>query len=225
MRGHKIITISAILILGITIIYPVQAYVLKRTQDNSKKQETGLLQYLTRLGDAYDCFFTVEEAWKEGEAKNKIESETLQMPFKRNGLVPELEQLRQSLPLLIFEIDKENPRIIHIIDSRLMQQKGYGLDSVLKSIDFTGSVNELVTEISKQGVPISTPMLTDTHEIMFRDFTTTVQVRGAGLKVRDALSNFIQLNGRGRILWIARTKLGQGEASEILFRGPQNRRQ
>jgi hypothetical protein len=45
-----------------------------------------------------------------------------------------------------------------------------------------------------------------------------VHVKGQGLTVREVLSNYIPLSGRGsRTLWIARTKFGKQEKSHIRF--------
>jgi len=102
------------------------------------------------------------------------------------------------------------------MDARLAQQKEYGLESAIRSIDFTGKVNELPSEIGKQGIPLSP--LSITFRFEQADYSTEVHVRGEELKVRDALSNFVPLQGRTkRILWIARTKLGQGEVTYVYY--------
>ena len=221
MTTCKFMIIAATLVFGITGTHSLRAYTKRHMTDSSKKQEVFLVQYLAELGDAYDCFFTIEEAWKDGEPVNTMESYSAQSPSRSENLQKNLEKLRQTVPNFTFEIDKGNPRIVHIMDIRLAQQKGYGLERVVKNIDFKGNVNDLVTAIGKQGIPVSQPVLTDTHEGMVRDYMTVVNVKGNDLKVRDALSNFIPLEGRSRIIWIARTKLGPGEISNIQFRGPR----
>jgi hypothetical protein len=44
---------------------------------------------------------------------------------------------------------------------------------------------------------------------------------GENLKVRDALSTFLPLNKYSRVLWVARTVLGQEQRSYVQFRGPR----
>jgi len=98
------------------------------------------------------------------------------------------------------------------------QQREYALEDTIKSLDFKGKVNELPDEIGKQGVPIAIPTWQSTHEQ--HDGSTMVYVKGEGLSVRTALSNFVKLEGRDRILWIARTKLELGAISYVFYPWP-----
>lgn len=218
MDKRNLLTVAMVLACGAISFYPFQAHAGRQTEE-PKKQETFLMQYLVELGNKYNCFFTIEEAWRDGDPMNKMESYSFQKLSGNEGLQLALGKLRRAVSNFTFEIDKRNPRIVHIIDARLIQQKEYGLEKVLSSIDFKGNINDLVTAISRQGVAISPPVLTDAHEGMTRDSGTIVQMKGKELKVRDVLSNSIPLEGRGRILWIARTKLGKGEVSYVQFRG------
>jgi hypothetical protein len=97
--------------------------------------------------------------------------------------------------------------------------QGYGLESVIKSIDFAGSTSELVAAIGKQGITVSPQRALFTNE--FQDYDTVIHVNGEGLRVRDALSNFLPLAERkGRILWIARKKLAEGEVTYVYYPSP-----
>jgi len=211
-------TVALLLIFETISIGSVRAQGLKRMTETSEQRSALLSQVFVELGKDYDCFFTIEEAWKDKEFMNAMESQRVQRFSSRKNLQQELEQLRQTVPNFTYEVDKSNPRIVHIIDSRLAQQKGYGLESVINSIDFTGTVFDLVNAIGAQGIPVSSRGLTFTHEQP--DYRTVVHVKGEGLKVRDALSNFISLDRHGRILWIARTRFEQGEVSYIHFYTP-----
>ncbi|MCW5969315.1 MAG: hypothetical protein KIT57_12445 [Blastocatellales bacterium] len=111
----------------------------------------------------------------------------------------------------------------HVIDTRLLSQREYGLEAIIKKLEFSGNINEFVTSLSRQGVAISKPKLIDLHEGRDLDLSTAIDAKAENLKVRDALSLFVPLKERGRILWIARTKLGQAETSYVLFRGPRKR--
>lgn len=191
-------------------------------QDNKESSVTvkvPLRQRLVEIGQTYNCFFTLEEAWEADESRNVMESRESHTYARKQGLILELDELRQNVPNVRYEIDKNNPRIIHVIDSRLTQSN-YGLESIINNIDFNGRLHELITTIAKQKIPIALPILMDIHEGMFQDTRTTIQVKGNNLKVRDALSEFIPLAGRSRILWIARTKLGENQISYIHFVGP-----
>jgi hypothetical protein len=175
-----------------------------------------LAQLLTILGDTYGRFFTIEEGWKAGEPMNSLEARQVRQPSENKGLGRELEQLRQTVTDFTYQVSTTNPRIVHIIDSRLVQQKGYGLESTLKTIDFVGPTSDLVVAIGQQGIPVATQRALFTNE--FQDYATVVRAKGNGLKVRDALSTFLPLDERkGRILWIARTKLARGELTYVYF--------
>lgn len=177
-----------------------------------------LLFYLSTLGKEHDVFFTIEETWKLGET-DEIRNNRVELSSERKPLQQELEYVRKSVPHLAYIINRTNPRIIHILDMRLMQQKGYGLESVIQSIDFTGKVNDLVVAIGELGVPVSPPFYRTVHGPgSTRDYTTVIHVSGKGLKVRDALSLFVPLERRvGKILWIARTERAGRKITDIYY--------
>ena len=211
-------TVFIALILGISSAYTLQvprkSLATTALQDNANSLP--MLNYLFELGKSYNCFFTIEEAWREDDLTDSIINHWLQRTVQNRSLEQELDHLRQSIPNFSYEIDRQNPKIIHINDSRLAQQKDYALEAVIKTIDFTGKVHDMVNEIKRQGIAVSALPITFNNESM--DLTTVVRVRGEGLKVREALSNFIELEGRrSRILWVARTKIGKEEISSIRY--------
>jgi hypothetical protein len=183
-----------------------------------QQEDVTLLEFLYEVGKTYDCFFTIEEAWQDGEPSNQVEATRIERSLSKNNLRNALNSLQQAAPNLIYVVSRENPRIVHIIDSRLTRQSQYGLETIVKRVDFTGTVGELVNELSRLGVPIQPPPMVDIHEARFMNSQTKVKVIGQGLKVRGILSNYIPLDDHGRILWIARTCLASGEISNIQFR-------
>jgi hypothetical protein len=218
MNLHKSITVATLLMIAaVAMVLLLSQKTRPMTQaSGNQAMSLPLLDYLAELGKADDRFFTIEEAWKGDKPMISLEAQWIQKPFEQKSLQQELERLRGSVPNFSYEVDKTNSRIVHIKDARLAQQKGYGLESVIKRIDFTGKVNELPSAIGKLGIPVSLPVVMDLRQSL--DHMTEVQVKGEGLKVRDALSNFIPLEGRGgRLLWVARTKLNQGEVSYVYY--------
>lgn len=196
------------------------AHIKRYAVDNTafqQQEDVPLLEFLYEVGKTYDCFFTLEEAWQDGEPSNQVEATRIEKSLSKNNLRNALTYLQQAAPNLIYMVSRENPRIIHIIDSRLTRQSQYGLETIVKRIDFTGTVGELVNELSKLGAPIQPPPWVDIHEARFMNSQTKVKVVRQGLKVRGILSNYIPLDDHGRILWIARTRLAAGEISSILF--------
>ena len=219
MNKCKIITAIAILSLGSGALASILDQGAKDMAQRGETRSVPLSELLMKVGETYDRFFTIEEAWKTGESMNSLEARLMRMSSESKTLEQELEQLRRSVPNLTYELDNRNPRIVHIIDARLAQTQGYGLESIIKNIDFAGSTSELVDSIGKQGIPVLPQRALFTNE--FQDYGTVMHVKGEGLRVRDALSNFIPLDERkGRILWIARTKLGEGEVVYVYYPSP-----
>lgn len=220
MKLHRLILQIILMILGTVSIVFLQTQRAK-PMDNSSSNQPGplpLLDYLAELGKQYDYFFTLELASKVAEANDGLSSQWIQK-VPQTDLQRELEQLRQDVSNFAYEVDTLNPRIIHVMDARLKQHRGYALESILKDINFTGRANDLPAEIGKQGIPIGPPLLMSFNEA--RDRTTVLQVKGVGLKVRDALSHFVPLEKRrSRILWIARTRLNQGDISYVYYPYP-----
>jgi len=218
MEICKLTAVVVVLMVGIS-----SAHALKVQRGSHAKYALGnqvsplpMLNYLVELGKKYNCFFTIEEAWREDNLMDSISNHLLQRASQNMSLEQELNRIRQSIPNFSYELDRTNPKIVRIKDSRLAQQKDYALDAVIKTIDFTGKVHDLVNEINRQGIPVSALPITFNNETL--DSVTIVQVKGEELKVRDALSNFIELEGRrSRILWVARTKIGKEEISSVRY--------
>lgn len=217
----KLLSLITIITFLTTFGGDSMARVKRYATDNTafqQQEDVPLLEFLYEVGKTYDCFFTVEEAWQNGEPVNQVEATRMEKSLATNNLRNALNSLQQAAPNLIYVMSRENPRIIHIIDSRLTRQSQYGLETFAKRIDFTGTAGELVDELSRMGVPIQRPALMDIHEARLMNSQTKVKVVGQDLKVRGILSNYITLDDHGRILWIARTRLASGEISNIQFR-------
>jgi hypothetical protein len=179
-----------------------------------------LSEVLYRLGVDYDEYFTIEEAWSTDGSSPMLRNRQIVRPEGKPGLTRELEQIRRTLPDFAYSLDRRQPRVVHVMDSRLLRQKRYSMNATVKHLDLSGTVLELVSAISGQGIPVSPERQMGTEEFLFADFKTMVHVKGKSLKVRDALTDFIPLRGRtSRILWIAETKLGTRETTYIRFQG------
>ena len=215
MKICKLMTVAALLIFGTASAPTLQALGNRPMNETPANQSVLLTQYLVQLGKDSDRFFTIEEAWEDGESMNMLEAHWVQGFSEMKGFKQDLERLRQTVPNFTYEMNKQDPRIIHIIDARLKRHKDYGLESTIKSIDFTGTVFELVAAIGKQKLPVLPQKSLLTNE--FWDHTTVARVKGEGLKVRDALSNYIPLEANKRVIWIARTKIGQQELSYVRY--------
>lgn len=221
MKLHQSIMPAVIVILGTISIIIVQTQTAKLMDTSSRDQANPLplIDYLGKLGEEYDYFFTVEVAAADTSGEKALVSHWVQRRPGTKDLQQELERLRQDISNFSYEVDKSNPRIIHVMDVRLEQFNGYALERIIPEITFTGKVNDLPAEIGKQGIPIAPPLLMSFNET--RDTTTVLEVKGVGLKVRDALSDFLPLEKRRtRILWIASTRINQEGISYVNYPYP-----
>lgn len=221
MNRRKLLLLFAPFLFVMAGVAPAQNRKQEEGARVKPEQQISVENYLAELGAKADCYFTIEEASHPGDTMAPISSFALVRLRRPGGLQSELEALEAKVPHFSFVVDKERPRIIHVIDRRLREQSGYGLEVTLKEIDFEGTVEDLLAEINKQGVPVSSPTSISTEDMLSWDLSTTVQVKGRNLKVRDALSLFLPLDTYGRVLWVARTNAGQGLPTHVLFRGPR----
>ena len=189
--------------------------------NNSATIRLPLTEVLVKIGNDYDCFFTLEDVWRESGATHVLEMESVLVPIpaRKKNLREELDALHKAVPYLDYQFERSNPRMVHVIDASLPQQKRYALNARLRSFSFRGTVGELVNVIKKQGIPLSLEVVLVTSEAAVQDNSTLVTIKGTPSNVRSALSNFIPLNKRkSRIIWIARTRLEQGGITYVQFR-------
>jgi hypothetical protein len=186
---------------------------------------------LHQLAEDHDCYFTIETAYTEGESMNAFTSQLIKRTDKPSG-VSNSEQLRLRLTQICSTINNfafftntSNPRIIHLVDKRLVGQAGYAMDMVVTNISFVGKIPDLFERINSFGIPVSQQMSFGIGDPLHFaiDTTTVLNVKGTNLPVRDVISNFIDLQGYSRVVWVATTKIGHNEPSQITFRGPRRK--
>lgn len=184
-----------------------------------------LFNYLQILGNKFDCYFTLEGGYAQGESIaafqiRRVSNSGFDLNARLNSY-PEIEialiELQQSFPDFSYRIDSNNPKIIHIIDTRLEQQSN-PLNTVLPSINFYGTVGELLDAIGKQESRIRPQISFGTIDMNFKDFRSIAQVQATSLTIREVLSNSIELKRRkSRVLWLARTELGKDKITYIYY--------
>jgi len=216
MKIPGLVVIVVVFIIGNVIETPSMIQEQKIIPEFSINDSLALPYLLQALGDKYGFFFTIEDSMNENDPSSSLRAQRLLNASDANNLSAELERLRQAVPNFLYEIDKDNPKIVHIIDARLLQKKQYALQGVIGKIDFNGQINELPAAISKQGIAIDPVLIFSTHEQP--DFSAVVKVRGENLRVRDALTNCVPLEGRlTRMLWVARTNVAEGSLTKIYY--------
>jgi hypothetical protein len=196
----------------------------KPMSKDTSAQTVPLLDYLHKLGDTYDCFFTLEESWLQGEPMNSLASYAVPDDSSKGKLPQELERLSALVPHLVFRSDPDNPRIIHAVDARLDDLHSYSLVQVIPSIDYTGKGNDVVGELAKRGIRVApqTGFAIGDPLAMRIDATTTFHMKGERMTVRSALSNCVPLSAYSRVMWIATTERRAGSITQVNLRGPRS---
>jgi hypothetical protein len=187
----------------------------------SSDQDVQLRELLEDLGTKNGITFTIEEALLKGGAMDRIRSFRHRLPPAGTDLKALLDDLSRSVPNFTWQNDPNNPKIIHIVDGHLLRRPGYALGRVIDDIDFSGTVIELVDAIASKSIPVSAGGPASTDDVASMDGVTRVQIKGKSLKVRDALSDFVPLEGRrGHILWFAITYVdGSDQTTYVRFQG------
>jgi hypothetical protein len=217
-QRYSIIALLVGLIAGASLINSIRGQQAKNMVSSADNQFVLLDDALNEIGTTYGYYFTLEEALQDGMIANRIASQRIQRLTRGSDAKQELDELVRLIPDLTYVIDEENPKIVHLIDGKLTQTKGYAVDDRIKEINFSGTVYELVDAITKQGIRISSKGEINLSELPLTDFTTQVVAKGEGISVRSALSDFIPLEGRSnRLLWVAKTKPGREETGYIRF--------
>jgi hypothetical protein len=218
MNKHRLLVAAALVITlgGVQLSYTQGR---KATADPQQPRTLFLEGYLLQVGEKYDLYFTLETAWMDGEPSNWMESYKLKSPPKLDGIQRDLERLRMTVPNFTYNFDQANPKVIHIVDARLLGREAYGLDSQVNNIDYKGPLPGLVTALGERGINVSTARLMSIGDMRPRDNSTEVHVTAQNITVRDAITHFTPLEGRRRIMWDAATNLTSGGVSQIQFYG------
>jgi hypothetical protein len=181
----------------------------------SPDTEVELRQLLKEIGDKYDCYFTMEIVL--ASTSNGISVRTVVLPqghtafssgFEGKSLEEGLQWLKEFVPNLSFAFADPKGKVIHISDARLLQQKGYALNNVVEGLNFEGPVSDLPDAIGKKGIGVSSKKFGDTRELAVIDHITQVKVKARSGVVRDVLTDSLDFQQRGRVLWIAESELG-----------------
>jgi hypothetical protein len=216
----KMITIAVLyLIVATPTLYDSNAAVAL-VEDENQTVEHLLLE----LGKKNDVTFTIEEAILQDGEIGRILNSRISAITPAMTLNEGLLYIAARVPDFTWGIDNNNSKILHIFDRQLLQLKAYSLDRVIDEIHFTGKVCHLVDAIAAKGIAVSAAGPSDSIEIMGMECITDVEVKASKLKVRDALSDFVTLEGRGRILWTARTRIdGSDPTTYVRFFGPPHK--
>ena len=217
-RRSGLVALLVVSVAGFLAISSFRGQQASNMTSSGEDRSIPVSDALNDIGAKYDYFFTLEESVNEGGQLKRIESQKIERLTRGSGLKQELDELVRLVPEVTYKIDEANPKIIHLIDTKLSHTKGYALEDRIKEINFSGTVFELVDAIAEKGIRISSRTSVSVGDFSSMDFKTRVKVTGEGLTVRRALSDYLPLEGRSnRILWVATTKTGPDSTSYVRF--------
>jgi hypothetical protein len=187
-----------------------------------KSEKIPLEAFLRELGEKNNCYFTLEEAWREHRGEDLLGGTWVAREEKNGSVTDILAGLQKKNSNLHFEPDSKNPQIIHIIDSRLKRINDYSLDQTLMTFTFTGTTSQLISYLAQQGVGVR-EAVQPVGPILIVD-STTVSIKTEHAKVRDILSEYLPLDSYNHLLWKAVTRFRADNITDITFYGPQIRK-
>jgi hypothetical protein len=198
--------------------------------------------YLFLIGPKLGCYFTLEyQSYKLTRQPPRIEA---LITFTTNDLAVAstadlVSNLRRSLNGFAVEQDVKNPKVIHIIEGVLEQQKDYILNK-RTSLSYSGNLVNCVVEDAHgrnliHGEGIVNAMANKVGDIRsgtaeagsqggFDDCSTVVSIDATNETVRSILTDYIPLAGYKTVLWrAATTTTGREGNTNVLvqFYGPK----
>jgi len=181
-----------------------------------------LTDYIYRVGNIEDCYFTLEEAHAAGEPNNLLSSQRIEWNEHASSLQQQLDYLSASVKGLRVIQSSDAPCVIHLMDSRLADFKPYPLSAHLQDIVYSGKLSDFLSFLSTKVGDIS---LIDGGgsgwPISSLDYNTPAMrmPKTHDVTVREALSNYLPLSDSSRVLWVAQIRLNDPAGLKVGFLG------
>jgi len=118
--------------------------------DDTTEPRIALGNALPRVGNACGCFFTLEEASRNGETRRSMEAAYVPERIRQSPQQA-MDAMTVIVPTFTYAVDEVDSRIIHIKDKRLSGIEHYGLDQTIGPFESQGDVGGLVNAIAKLG--------------------------------------------------------------------------
>ena len=148
-----------------------------------------------------------------------MSSKTSEHDSAAAGMDAELTILKKSYPEFSFLKASAQPCLIHVIDSRLIHLSKYPLNQTIKKLDCSGPIQGLANTIAEMGIPLTSGQAMSTDQLLVADMSTGVTVHAADVKVRDALTNYVDLANYWPLIWVATTEIRPDPQTDVLFMG------
>ena len=180
--------------------------------------EPSVREVLKEVGDKYDYYFTIESGFIDGNITNTLERQKINKPSRTVSAKDALRQIQQITPNFAYQINTINPKIIFVYDTRLLKRANYGIEKLVNNFSFDGSSMELLRALEQSGIPVSDSGAVVSTDLLFSgNLPTPFHIRNANMRVRDLLTNSIQLTPKRRILWTARTDLDSNKKTYVRY--------
>src|ERR1035437_1307307 len=177
-----------------------------------------LQEVLQAIGNEQNCYFTIEIMLVSGNHRDSIEAYDSKTIPRDLELQQELEWVHERFPDVASKIDNHHgKKVVHVVDSSLESNTRYGMKMKIDGFTFDGTVSELIRELDRKNVGISSVSSQDTRELRVQDFLSRAHVDGKATSIRELLTDSVSLAGRGRIIWVAETGFSNDSQTHIHF--------
>jgi hypothetical protein len=208
-------------------------YLLAFQPDTALAQNTSthtvkvsLAGLLADLGAKYDRYFTIEDVMIRGEIplRSYHAERVCPMTGRCDSTHPavkdpeeELDAIAQDNSNFQYEVDKNNPKIVHVIDKRLSARSDYPMSETIDTVQFEGTTWDFVKYLHGRGVALNY-MAGGLGLESAVDVQTKITIKVLRATVRRLLSDFIILDAnRSRILWESQTELRSNAVVDVWY--------
>lgn len=170
--------------------------------------------YTIDVGSRFDCYFTIEDVRPVSGPHQSLCDTPVRIAGNKRSLAEVLDELREDLPTFDIVVPKENTGVVHIIDRRLVETQNNALNRRV-TVDYRGGLQSLVSYLGTHlHLPVRSGSILIGMGPAVCDEATQVSVKGQGLVVRRALTDYLPLSQYNRLLWEATTDVIGGKNLE-----------
>lgn len=211
------------IIIVLSGVFLVEQYSVSKSQHRQiDGSGVPLRDVLREVGNTYDCQFTMEIGLISGDQTRSLaHAPALEVnsisQLRGKSLKEVLDLFQNTIPNFTYEVNAHNPKVIHILDTRLQKLNNYALDDTVSKFNFSGYVFDLINRLEERGVNVSSRWAGDTRELNASDNSIQIKVNSNRSSVRSILTDYLHLSERGRVLWIAETDLIGNEITYVRY--------
>jgi hypothetical protein len=96
MTRYKLAFATFFALTLIMSLHSSETGAVQKVSDHMEAQAIPLLQALAKMGEAYNCYFTIEAAWLDGEPSNLMEAYLVSLPQDKKDIRSSLNRRNQD---------------------------------------------------------------------------------------------------------------------------------